>query len=161
VAYNVRTNRERSTFGGVYRLGTFDYVHFEADLLFKVAGFSLQAEVLYRSARGTRQRSAVVDGETVTERGRSGLGAMVQCGCLLGFVPVELAARYAEVWPVGSVTATARQRELVGGFSYYDRAHDLKLQFDFGRLLDEVTGLSEARRWRGRWQARLQAQLWF
>ena len=45
-AFNQNTNRRKSTLGTTYTLGTFNYGHAAADVLFKFAGLSILAEVI-------------------------------------------------------------------------------------------------------------------
>jgi phosphate-selective porin OprO and OprP len=160
-AYNDDTPRQRSTTGGRFELGGIDYLHFEADLIFKYAGFSLQAEVLYRQNDGPVERTGMIDGELVTERARNALGWFVQAGYLFGFAPVELAARFADIHPLGILSGTSRQREITVGLSWYPMEHNLKLQLDASYLGDETIASDGTRTPTERFQARLQVQAYF
>lgn len=133
-AWNQESQRNRSTIGSFYQLGGFDYASFEADLMFKLAGFSLMAEVLWREATGVRERTGEVDGTMVTERSRNGIGWYVQAGYVFSReVPFELAARFADIQPLG-VSAMRPEREMTLGMSYYAIGHDLKVQLDYSYL---------------------------
>jgi hypothetical protein len=131
VAFNHLAQRDRSSIGSFYELGGFNQLHGEADLMFKCAGFSLTSEVLYRRAVDGPVNTGEVDGETVTEVARDGYGVMAQAGYLFGPAPVEIAARYSEVFPLGEQTALAARREVTAGMSWYPMKHDLKLQGDY------------------------------
>lgn len=137
-AYNQSTNRQRSTTGTTLTQGTLDYGHAEADLVFKLAGFSLLAEFLYRKAR---QGSLVgmVNGAEVREWSRSAYGWLVQAGFMV-HAKVELAARYDELRPIVGDSGTdpallalvkATGKELGAGLNVYLNGHAFKLQLDY------------------------------
>ncbi len=134
-------------------IGHLDQLHAEADLTLKCAGFSLMGEVLYRQAVDGPVRTETIDGVTVTERARDGLGGMAQVGYLVPRVPFEIAARWAELFPLGDDSAMTARRELTGGVGYYFLKQDLKLQADYGRLTSESAP--------GQHQIRAQAQVAF
>lgn len=127
-AWNDNTIRERSTFSDVYTLGDFDYAHFAADLVFKVAGFSLQGELLLRQAdRDVLPAPDPAD----DERSRSALGAYGQVGYLID-EHLEVSARYGHLRPRGDTAPDLVEiNELGGGVSYYFHQHALKLQADY------------------------------
>jgi phosphate-selective porin OprO and OprP len=135
-AYNLSSDREKSTFGNTYTLGTFNYVHAEADLVFKWHGFSLLTEFLYREANKA-EHSAVVAGQKVTERSRSGYGYFAQVGQMLTS-KLELTAR-AETLKgtnnaLGNVLRTVARtsgRQMGGGLNFYLNGHAFKLQTDY------------------------------
>lgn len=131
VAFNHLAQRDRSSIGTFYELGGFNQLHGEADLMFKCAGFSLTSELLFRKAVDGPVNTGEVDGETVTEVARDGYGVMAQAGYLFGPAPVEIAARYSEVFPLGEQTALSARREVTGGMSWYPMKHELKLQADY------------------------------
>jgi len=160
-AYNDATPRQRSTNGGRYELGGIDYMHAEADLIFKYAGFSLQSEVLWRQTDGPQTRTGVIDGMMVTERARDALGWFVQAGYLFDFAPIELAARFADIFPLGPQSASTRQREITVGFNWYPMRHDLKLQLDASYLGDESIASDGTRTPTEELRARLQVQAYF
>ena len=153
-ALNENSVRERSTTGATYTLGGFDYQHLEADLIFKWAGFSLQAEWIWRDAP-VRSNSAVnADGMTLTEYARPAWGYFVQSGYYFAF-GLEVAARYSDLRPrAGGDPNLVRARELGGALSWYFEQHSLKLQADYFYLFgDTFEG--------GRHQVRVQGQLQF
>lgn len=153
VGFNHNSRRARSTFGDTFQQG-FDYTQLAADLQFKWAGFSLQAEWLYRRADVDSHQIGMNAAGPVLEYARSGHGYYVQAGYLFT-QHAELAARWGEVFPfAGTSPALHRARELGGAFSYYFEHHNFKLQADYFYLSGE--DLSE-----GRHQARLQAQVYF
>lgn len=156
VAWNQESRRTLSTHGGHLQLpGGFDYASFEADLIFKYAGFSLMAEVIYREATGASERTGEVEGVLVTERARNAIGWMVQAGYIFSAeVPVELAARFADIHPIGAITAVTPLREMTLGLNYYPIRHDLKIQLDYSYLAPE-------RFEDGHHRIRLQAQAFF
>lgn len=129
-AYNQRSRRQRSTHGAVYRLEGFDQLHAEADLIFKFAGLSVQAEVLLRRASEAR-REGVLNRLPVIETSRSGLGYMVQVGYVLPNF-MELALRWSDVRPFPGIESTLlKQRDLSGAVGWYASGHDLKIQADY------------------------------
>lgn len=159
-AYNEDTNRRRRTTTDFYRAARFSYFHGEVDLIFKIAGFSLQSEVLVRQVDGPGQVTTTIDGMDVTETAGNSIGWFVQAGYLFDVAPVEIAARFADVYPVGAVTANHAAREVTVGLSWYPMGHDLKLQLDGSYLAnDQVsTGVTSTLE---RFQMRLQTQAHF
>jgi len=160
-AYNDQTSRQRSTTGDFYQVASMDYLHVEADFIFKVAGFSLQGEFAFRQADGRSEvMSMLPDGSTITERARNGMGWMVQAGYLFDFAPIEIAARYADIVRIGEISALSPQREVTVGLSWYAMGHDLKLQLDGSYLANEASALGIIAT-QERFQARLQMQAFF
>lgn len=147
-AYNQSTNRIRSTTGNTLTLGTFDYWHGAADVVFKFAGFSFLGELLIRSSN-----SGVLDGRTggmdVHEWSRSAYGYLLQAGMML-HDKVEVAARYDELIglspengndPTLVSLVSATGRELGAGLNVYLNGHAFKLQGDYQyQFGDSVTG---------------------
>jgi hypothetical protein len=136
-AYNHRTDRQRGPLGPNLRLGTFDYRHAAADLVFKYRGLSVLGEVLYReSPRDFRE--GVVEGVDVREWSRSAWGYLLQAGFLVTD-RLEVAGRYDELRALGSTDpelvrfARGQGRELGAGLNYYLNGHYLKLQGDYVR----------------------------
>jgi hypothetical protein len=150
VAHNNNTNRERSTLGGTYELGRFDYRHAVADVMFKYAGFSLISEIMYRKA-SERFVEAINDmGELQREYARDAWGFYAQAGYFVTD-SLELTGRYSDLRPRnGTDPDLVRVQELGGGTSWYIEKHDLKLQADYFYLFGDAAG---------RHQARLQLQL--
>lgn len=139
--YNVQTNRQKSTYGSTLALGTFDYTHAEADIVFKYAGFSLLAEVVARkSARPAI--SGEVNGEPAQEWSRSGWGYFVQGGFMVHRL-VEVAARWdsLQAFPgtdPALVKLVGDQGHQVGaGLNLYLNGHALKLQADYARFFGD------------------------
>jgi hypothetical protein len=153
-AINKNTVRERSTIGATYQIGGFDYHHLGADLIFKWAGLSVQAEWLWRDAPVRSLSEVADDGSTNTEYARPGWGYFVQAGYLTPF-GIEVAGRYGDLRPrAGGDPEFARARELGGVLGWYVAGHALKVQADYFYLFgDSFEG--------GRHQARVQAQLQF
>jgi hypothetical protein len=150
LARNNDTNRPRSTIGTPFKNGTVSYDHAAVDLVFKLRGFSLASEALYRKAN----KEELV-GATNSEWARSGFGYMVQAG----FLPVdhfEVSARWGQLRPfAGTDPKFHHQRELGGAVSWYPEKHNLKVQADYFYL---VTGEDFGV---GAHQGRVQLQLYF
>lgn len=114
----------------------FDYLHLEADAVFKWNGLSLLGEFAWRDSRGDVSRYVSGPGAAVLPR--NGWGWFVQAGQMLG-ARWEVAFRYGEQHALdGSdpefVAAIAESgRELGGGVNWYVRGHTLKLQGDWFR----------------------------
>jgi len=131
-AYNQSTNRQRSTSGATLTLGTFDYAHASADLVFKLAGFSLLAEIVYRQSR-QGSLASVVNGEPVREWSRSAFGYVVQVGAMV-HPRVELVARYDDLRAIGQTDpalvalAATTGKDVGAGMSVFLRGHALKVQ---------------------------------
>ena len=155
-AYNIGSNRARSTHEQTFEVGRFDFLHLGADAHFKWAGLSLLSEVMFREA-SQPSASGVVDGEMVTEHSRSGWGWFAQAGYLLEPIPLELAVRYGEIRPLEQNAPEAGfflSRELGGAISYYVQEHALKVQLDYFYYSGDDPRAE-------RHQVRLQAQLYF
>ena len=144
-AYNQSTSRQKSTSGNVLQLGTFDYWHADADLVFKYGGFSFLGEFLYRKSR-QGSLDAVVSGVDTREWSRSALGYVLQAGYMV-HQKVELAARYDDLRSIGqtdpSLVALAKTtgKEVGGGVNVYLNGHAFKIQADYQYLFgDSVRG---------------------
>lgn len=172
-AYNHLATRDRSTTGGFFESGSFTYGHLELDAIFKYAGLSVQGELLVRHAIGGSSRVGtrmLPDGtsEMYTEEARNGIGWMIQAGYLFSReVPLEVAARWAEVRPIGPedgmggmITALSPRREIVVGASWYPIEHALKLQFDYSILSSSTEFDDDAMR-ESAHRFRLQMQAYF
>jgi hypothetical protein len=118
--------------------GTTDIHLFNADLVFMYQGFSAHAEMTWRE--GFRNPGGAVDEQTgmpiPIEAARNGLGWFAQAGFLLPGLPIEFAARYGEIRPVGATTSLGEHHELGGGVNWFLHGHALKLQADFFELWD-------------------------
>lgn len=111
--------------------GTTDFHGFAADAVLMWHGFSAHVEVLWR--RGTRTPGDAVDDEGLAipvAPPRNGYGAFVAAGYLLPGLPVELAARWSMIAPLGAGSALEERHELGGGVNVYLDGHALKLQAD-------------------------------
>lgn len=146
-AYNHASNRQRSTTGSTYTLGTFNYWHGAADLVLKWRGFSLLTEgVLRRTERANH--SAVEDGTTVTEWSQSGYGYFVQAGQMLTD-HVEVVARWDHLFaeqgtdPAFRALVRSQGRQLGAGANYYLNDHAFKVQTDYFLIYGE--SLADAR----------------
>ncbi|MEW6433246.1 MAG: porin [Myxococcota bacterium] len=153
VAYNVMTNRPRSTINTPYVANTFDYFHAGADLVFKWKGFSVASEFFWRQADALSKTGMYKD-MSVTEYSRPGWGWFAQAGYYV--LPwLELGARYGDARPFGGADPKfARTREIGGTLNFMVKKHDLKLQVDSFWLDDGNFG-------DGRYQLRAQAQIFF
>ena len=137
-AYNVASTRKSSTVGDTYTVGAFDYKHAAADLVFKLRGFSLLSEVLWREAdTNSHTRVVAAPGTNVTEYSRSGFGWFVQAGQMLT-KQLELTGRFEELHAKKGTdpvlrkdTAGAAGRQAGGGLNFYLNGHAFKLQSDY------------------------------
>ncbi len=153
-AFNHQSVRTRSTTGSFYRLGSFDEVHGEVDMILKYGGFSLQGEVLLRRAT-QGARAGMVNGAAATETPANGIGWYAQAGYLFDCL-IEPALRVSEVFPIGAQgeSSIALRREYTAGLNWYPMQHNLKLQFDWTYITGaELSG--------GQHQFRLQSQVYF
>ena len=137
-AYNVHSYRSQSTLGNTYTYGTHDYLHAAADVVFKVAGFSLFSEFVWRKA--TTPGLGYIDGPLGTpatrEWSRNGVGYFVQAGYLIGTY-VEVVARWDQLYaldttdPTLIAAANTTGRQLGGGVNVYLNGHAFKIQADY------------------------------
>jgi hypothetical protein len=134
-AYNWATNRQRSTIGPTLQLGTFDYVHAAADLMFKWAGVFLFVEVLYRQGLQPAY-DGLVGGVPTTEWSRSACGYVVQLGVMV-HSRVELASRWNQLIlftgtdPALENLVRTQGHEVGGGINIYLNGHLFKFQADW------------------------------
>ena len=105
--------------------GLTDYHSMTVDYVFKVAGFSSTAEFHLR--QGTR----FPGDEGPEEAARNGMGWFVQAGFLIPRLPIEFAARYSGIAPLGDETSLSEAHSAGGGISYYIAGHPWKIQADF------------------------------
>ena len=135
-AWNHKTNRAQSTFGTTYTLGTIDYVHAAADVVFKWHGFSLLAEGVYRKGSTDFLEGTNAAGANLKEYSRSGWGYFVQAGVMASKY-VELTARWDQLYalagtdPTLVMLAATQGRQLGGGVNVYLNGHAFKLQGDY------------------------------
>lgn len=135
--------------------GTTDYQHAQADAIVKFRGLSWSTEVFWRE--GSRNAGSAVDkaGAVIAAaKARSGWGWVSQAGYLLPGKDIEIAARYAEIQPLGASSLPAHH-EAGPGVSWYFHQHAWKLQADVNQLWDDA-GIEE-----GTQRVRVQAQLVF
>ncbi|HEX5660961.1 MAG TPA: porin [Polyangiales bacterium] len=148
--YNLSSDRDHSTFGTTYTLGTFNYVHAAADIVFKWKGFSFFQEFLYRDANKA-SNTGTVNGMPVTERSRSGYGYFAQAGQMVTR-QLEIVARAETLKGKDSVLkALARTsgKQVGGGANLYLNSHYFKFQADYFYVFGDDFG-------RGQHVARLQ-----
>jgi len=134
-AYNQNTARQKSTTGTTLTLGVIDYIHADADLVFKLAGFSLIAEVLMRKAR-EGSFVGMVNGSETRQWSRSAIGYIVQAGMMVHRL-VEITARYDDLRAIGNTDptliamASKTGKEINAGANLYLNGHAFKLQTDY------------------------------
>jgi hypothetical protein len=133
-AYHDRAKRDRGVLGAAPADGgTTDYHNATADLMFKYAGWSLEAAYMWR--RGRRDPGDAVDEAGVPvppPAARSGHGWLVQTAVLIPRTRLEPALRTSGTRGLG-VTSMPDRNELGGGLNYYFFGHSLKLQLDYFR----------------------------
>jgi hypothetical protein len=145
-AFNQATNRARSTTGNTLTLGGYDYAHAAGDLVFKYAGFSLLAEIVYRKALWSTRVGLDDKMMPLTEYSRSGWGYLVQAGMMVSRM-VELTARWNQLMvlaptdPALVKLVDEQGKEAGGGINVYLNGHFFKLQADyfyvFGKIEDQ------------------------
>jgi hypothetical protein len=146
VAYNLNSNRQRSTTGTTFTGGTVDYLHLAADLTFKWHGFALQGEYLRRQAGEDVVAAGTSEGEPA-EWARSAQGWVAQGS--YHFRPgVELVARGSQIFALDTTDPAlvseldSRRNELAAGLNWYRNGHRFKVQTTwvalFGRRFSEA-----------------------
>lgn len=141
VTAGVHADAERtlSNRGDLLTFGPQHTVHYGADVLFKVSGFSFQSEFLVRKveepAASVADDPALVDADIV--HGRAGMGLLVQTGYVFarGY---EIAARLAAIEPMGASDIVAGQQPAIALGRYF-MGHNLKLQGDYTLLFTDGT----------------------
>jgi hypothetical protein len=134
-AYNHHTNRVNSTYGTTLALGTADYFHGAADVVFKHSGFALLGEGVLRHAREDFI-DGEIDGEPAREWTRSGYGYLVQASMMLNDY-LELVGRWEHLFAWGDTDPTLQKlaetqgRQAGGGFNVYFNGHAFKVQADY------------------------------
>ncbi|WP_373048863.1 porin [Vulgatibacter sp.] len=172
IAWNQNAIRTNSNRGSAFReefstlegFEGFDYLHLEADAIFKWSGLSVLSQFIWRDERGDGAFTGEAGGETVVVDPRNGWGWFVQAGQMIG-PHWEIAARYTEQHTLDGASLDLREslaeagRELGGGVSWYLHGHQLKVQADYFRLWGtEVDGLDAIAFEDGANQVRLQLQ---
>lgn len=120
--------------------GTTDFHTVAADAMVKYLGFTLQAELFYRT--GKRQNGGDLDGMGIlipTQPVRKGYGWMAQAGYLLPGQPIELAGRFSQVKGIGT-TSLSDLNAAGGALSFCFARHPFKLQADVFQLWGEDFG---------------------
>ena len=128
-----------------------------ADLSFRYAGFSLESAFFFR--KGKRLGGGNVDelGDPIPiVAPRNGAAYFAQVGYLIPRLPLELGARWGQIFASGDATQTSlkSQNDLGGVFNYYFVRHSLKLQLDYFHAWNTQIRL-------GNDQVRLQLQVVF
>ena len=131
-AYSDHARAERGVIGAKPADGgTTNFHHVVADAIFKIRGFSAQAEFFWR--QGTRNPGSAVDAIGVAipvSAARNGLGWFAQAGYLLPRAPVEFVVRGGQIFGLGETSLTDAN-EVGGGPNWYFRNHTMKLQADY------------------------------
>lgn len=132
-AYNLNTNRARSTTSTTYTLGTADYLHLAGDVVFKWRGVAVMGEAVLRDAQEESWTVTDDAGVAATEYARSGWGWLVQPSVMIT-PKVELAGRTSRLYAFEGtdpkyVTETETLgNELAAGVNYYLNKHRFKVQ---------------------------------
>lgn len=136
-AYNIASSRPGSTTGTTYTVGTYNYTHAAADLVFKWHGFAVLAEGLYRKANDDSHTGKNAAGASVTEWSRSAHGWFVQASQMLTG-KLELAGRFEDLHAQDGTdpnliktTSGNGGRQAGGAFNIYLNGHAFKLQTDY------------------------------
>lgn len=157
-AYNHATNRQQSTIGNTFTVGTVNYYNAAVDLVFKYAGWSLLAEGLLRRAN-VDHIDGEVDGAAVREWTRSGYGYFVQSGMMVHRL-VEITARWEQLFtrkgtdPELQATVDSQGNQGGGGVNVYLNGHAFKLQSDYFYIFGQEAA-------KGRHVARIQLDATF
>jgi phosphate-selective porin OprO/OprP len=109
-----------------------------ADVNFRYAGLSFEGGFFWRKmVKMTPVTTLDAMGNLVTPVApRDGLAYFLQAGYLLPRLPLELGARWGQIYGQGDPTRTSLkdQNELGGVFNYYFARHWMKLQLDYLHL---------------------------
>ncbi|WP_434418857.1 hypothetical protein [Nannocystis pusilla] len=136
-AFNDRARNNRGVLGSPPSDGgTTNYHNLTTDMMFKWAGFSLEAAFLWREGR--RNPGHAVDdmgAPLPVEAARNGHGWMAQAAFLIPRTGLEPALRTSGIRGLG-LTSMPDRNELGGGLNYYFAGHNLKLQLDYFRTWD-------------------------
>ncbi|MCY1059791.1 hypothetical protein [Nannocystis sp. SCPEA4] len=136
-AYNDRARNNRGVLGTPPTDGgTTNYHNVTTDMMFKWAGFSLEAAYLLRDGR--RNPGHALDDMGVplpVEAARNGHGWMAQAAFLIPRTGLEPALRTSGIRGLHH-TSMPDRNELGGGLNYYFAGHNLKLQLDWFRTWD-------------------------
>jgi hypothetical protein len=147
-SYVDKAKRDRGVLGDTPADGgTTNMNVFNADAMFKMAGFSFLGEFYARNAKrnpgdllGTpsdpAEPTSAPIGVTPT---RDGVGFLTQAGYLIPRVPFEVAMRYAGVRhrSLAGHDALEDRDQLGGALGYYHAHHRLKIQGDYFRHVED------------------------
>lgn len=138
-AFNDRARNDRGVLGSPPADGgTTDYHNLTTDMMFKSAGFSLEAAYLWRDGRRDPGHATDPNGAPIpVAPARNGQGWMVQVAFLIPKTGLEPAFRTSGIRGLG-LTAMPDRDELGGGLNYYFAGHNLKLQLDYFRTWDHL-----------------------
>lgn len=115
--------------------GTTNTQHFAADAVFMYAGFSFFTEFQLRVGQRNPGDAVDVMGLPIPpDPSADGWGLVAQAGYLLPDLPIEIAARYGTVQPLGPQSGMSERNELGLAVSYYFGQHPFKVQVDCFRL---------------------------
>jgi hypothetical protein len=121
--------------------GTANYHNFVADMMAKYMGASLGAAFFFRD--GTRNLGPLTiddgNGNQVAppfQAGRNATGGYVSAGYILPNLPLEFVARYSWLRQFGQSSLTDSD-EIIGGANWYFYSHQLKLQGEYGRVINK------------------------
>ncbi len=156
IANNKNTDRSQSTIGNTYTFAKFNYLHHEADMILKWAGFSIMAEYMRRVANVPyREREEISTGRLSREYSRSAEGFFIQGGYLFSNF-YEISFRYGEYKPIGKTDPSlVYSKEQGFGFSKYFDDHNLKIQADYFLITGTPSGGSKNH------QFRIQTQIFY
>jgi hypothetical protein len=141
-AYNLNTNRQKSTTGSTLTLGTVDYLHAAADLTFKWHGVALQGEYVRRQAAQDRITETADDGTVTEQWARSGHGWVAQMSYHAPF-GVEWVVRGSQMGALGSTDPgfvselQGKRNEVAAGLNGYRNGHRLKIQTTWQALFGD------------------------
>lgn len=144
-AYNVHAPRVRSTTSTLFEGGTADYLHLCGDVVVKVRGFAVEAEVVMRDAARDEIVSTDDAGAQRVEYTRSGWAVIVQPSMMLTR-RVEVAARYGRTEPIGETDPgwvadlRSQANELAAGLNLYVNQHRFKVQGGWLTIFGDATG---------------------
>lgn len=132
--------RDRGILGGLPADGgTTDFTLFEADVMFKMWGLSVLSEFFYRDGERSPGTATDENGEVTIDPTRDGFGWTIQGGYLLPRMPLEFALRYSTISGKDDdgEDGLDDREEYAAGASYYFAHHQLKLQADYARLVED------------------------
>lgn len=104
-----------------------NFYNVTADVVFKYKGVSLFGDFYYREGKSKKDIPL-----------REGWGWSTQLGYVIPKVPLELAARYAQVKRKNSNSAVKNVEEPGTSISYYFYGHPMKLQLDYYRTMNNL-----------------------